>query len=191
MANRGVVMDTNYRNTAQILDYAQGVIAGSEYADVEGLVAKGERPASVPRTGPEPVVAECVSRADHDRQLMARLREVERDVATGWGDVGVLAASGYTARRLLAVIPGAGIPVVWLEDYDGSAVDAVKVGTIKRAKGLEFKQVLLAEVRTGDLGVGAPPDDGAERERWELLRRELFVGMTRARDGLWVGVTHP
>ena len=45
-------VDTNYRNTAQILDYAHGVIAGSEYADIEGLVAKGERPASAPPTLP-------------------------------------------------------------------------------------------------------------------------------------------
>ena len=25
------------------------------------------------------------------------------------------------------------------------------------------------------------------RERWHIERRELYVGMTRARDGLWVG----
>jgi len=32
------------------------------------------------------------------------------------------------------------------------------------------------------------PVDATERECWELRRRELYVGMTRARDGLWVGV---
>jgi len=150
-------MDTNYRNTVQIVDFAQEV------------------------------VAECVSRADHDRQLVARLRAVEQDVATGWGDIGVLAVSSFDARRLADLISGAGIPVVELQKYDGDVVDAVKVGTIKRAKGLEFKQVCLVGVRGGDSGGGAAPEGGAERERWELLRRELFVGMTRARDGLWVG----
>ncbi len=82
----------------------------------------------------------------------------------------------------------AGAPVVMLTDYDGAPVDAIKVGTIKRAKGLEFKQVLLPEVRADELGPAAPPQDPSERERWELRRRELYVAMTRARDGLWVGV---
>ena len=87
-----------------------------------------------------------------------------------------------------AALHAAGLPVVSLADYDGVPVDAVKVGTVKRAKGLEFKQVLMADVPLEAIGGGAPPEDGAERERWELRRRELYVGMTRARDGLWVGV---
>jgi ATP-dependent exoDNAse (exonuclease V) beta subunit len=33
---------------------------------------------------------------------------------------------------------------------------------------------------------GPPPDD-SYRERAERTRRELYVGMTRARDGLWLG----
>ena len=76
-----------------------------------------------------------------------------------------------------------------LTEYDGAPVDAVKVGTIKRAKGLEFKHVLLADAWPDDVeGPAKPPEDGAARERWELRRRELYVGMTRARDGLWVAV---
>ena len=62
------------------------------------------------------------------------------------------------------------------------------VGTIKRAKGLECKQVLLPDVTSADVG-GAPlPEDGTERERWSPRRRELYVGITRAREGLWVGL---
>jgi superfamily I DNA/RNA helicase len=73
-----------------------------------------------------------------------------------------------------------------LTDYSGAVTDRVKVGTIKRAKGLEFKQVLVARVREALLGTTAPEGDGV-RERWDIERRELYVGMTRARDGLWVG----
>jgi len=78
--------------------------------------------------------------------------------------------------------------MVALTDYDGVPMDAVKVGTVKRAKGLEFKHVLMADVPLEAIGGGAPPEGGAERERWELRRREPYAGMTRARDGLWVGV---
>jgi superfamily I DNA/RNA helicase len=104
------------------------------------------------------------------------------------GDVGVLCETKAAVGRAERALGEAGIPCVSLEDYDGTLFDGVKVGTIKRAKGLEFKQVLLPEVRPASLGDAPPPTDDVARERWELDRRELYVGMTRARDGLWVGV---
>ncbi len=188
VANRGVVLDTNYRNTREVLEFAHGVIAGSEYADIDGEIARGERPANVPRTGPEPSVVECVTKDEMNRLVVRHVEQVQTDVATGWGDIGVLSYSGYSANRIADALKAAGIPVVKLTSYDGSRVDAVKVGTIKRAKGLEFKQVVVANVSTSLLAGAAPPEDEVERERWELARRELYVGMTRARDGLWVGV---
>lgn len=188
VANRGVVLDINYRNTREVLEFAHTVIAGSEYADIEGEIARGERPAQTPRSGPAPSVVECVTKAELDRLVVRHVEHVQTGVSTEWGDIGVLAYSGYTANRIADALTGAGIPVVKLDKYDGSRVDAVKVGTIKRAKGLEFKQVVVADVDRSLLAGAAPPEEEAAQERWELDRRELYVGMTRARDGLWVGV---
>ncbi len=75
-----------------------------------------------------------------------------------------------------------------LTDHDGRSSSAVKVGTIKRAKGLEFKQVLVARTSAQLLETVWSSTDEAEYERRELERRELYVAMTRARDGVWVGV---
>jgi hypothetical protein len=188
LAGRGVVMDVNYRNTAQILDFASRMVAGDEFADIEGAVARGDAARAIARTGPEPVVQASQSWTDRDVQLVDRTRTVLREVGTGPGDVGVLCITRAGATRAAEVLRRAGIKVVMLDKYDGSEVDAVKVGTIKRAKGLEFKQVLLPDVRPHHIGDAEAPSDGAERERWERLRRELYVAMTRARDGLWVGV---
>ena len=142
----------------------------------------------VPRVGPEPVVLTCRSVRERELALVVRAADVCREVGTRPGDVGVLCVSNRGATRAAAVLREAGAPVVMLTDYDGAPVDAIKVGTIKRAKGLESKQVLLPEVRADELGDATPPEDPGERERWELRRRELYVAMTRARDGLWVGV---
>lgn len=65
-------------------------------------------------------------------------------------------------------------------DYDGTPRDAVKVGTAKRAKGLEFDRVYLPRIDSY-----LTEDGDAEPERVERERRELFVAMTRARNGLW------
>ena len=188
LAGRGVVLDVNYRNTAQILDFASRMVAGDEYADIEGAVARGDAPRAIARTGPEPVVQRSQSWTERDRQLLERTRSVLREVGTRPGDIGVLCVTRSGAKRAADVLRRSGTEVVLLEEYDGNAVDAVKVGTIKRAKGLEFKQVLLPDVRPHHIGDAEPPTDGAERERWDRLRRELYVAMTRARDGLWLGV---
>lgn len=62
------------------------------------------------------------------------------------------------------------------------------MGTIKRAKGLEFKLVLIPDIRH-EHTITAPPTDDTERERLDLTRLELYVAMTRARDGLWIGIS--
>lgn len=73
----------------------------------------------------------------------------------------------------------AGIPTVSLQQYAGRKSEAVRVGTVEGPR-----------VQAGAARAGRSPADPSEteRERRERGRRELYVGVTRARDGLWVGV---
>jgi len=187
IAGRGVVLDTNYRNTKQILQFASRLVAGDEYADIEGVVGPGEVPSRVERDGPPPTIDRCTSWSQREERLVRRVRAALTEVGTSSGDIGVLCLTRRSVRTFADALRRAGLPVVELTEYDGRPGEGIKVGTIKRAKGLEFKQVLLPDVRQ-DAVSGPPPGDGTERERWTLLRRELYVGMTRARDGLWVAL---
>lgn len=188
VAGRGVVLDINYRNTAQIVDFAQRLVAGDEYADIEGVLARGDVPSSVPRTGSDPVISRCANRRELNETMVRRVRSVIKDIGTGIGDVAVLCITRRAAMDATAALLAAGFPVVNLEEYSGVPLEAIKVGTIKRAKGLEFKQVLIPDIRP-EHTLTEPPVEDTERERWELTRRELYVAMTRARDGLWVGIS--
>ncbi|MCU1418335.1 MAG: nuclease, partial [Schumannella sp.] len=94
----------------------------------------------------------------------------------------------WHAREAAEALTEAGIPTVELEKYDGHSVDAVKVGTIKRSKGLEFKEVLVVRTPPHLVQADVVDPDEAAAERRLLQRRELYVAMTRAREGLWVGV---
>ncbi|MBO1031394.1 UvrD-helicase domain-containing protein [Tessaracoccus sp. SD287] len=187
VAGRGVVLDVNYRNTAQIVSFAQRLVDGSEYADIEGVVSQGDRPSSVPRSGPEPVISRFSGWRQMNEAMLARIADVTKEVSTGLGDVAVLCLTRRSAQAAATVLQKAGVPVVELEKYTGKPVDAVKVGTIKRAKGLEFKQVLIPDIRQNQTSMQPPAAESAF-ERWELTRRELYVAMIRARDGLWVGI---
>lgn len=179
IAGRGVVMSTNYRNTREIVEFASAVVDGDEFADIEGEVRARDAVGDVPRSGPLPVSQRFTDRATHDKELVAHFA----GLACPPGDVGVLCLTNQGVRDAVRALSAAGIPVLELTKYAGLPVNAVKVGTIKRAKGLEFKHVLLPRV---------PPSllDNADREdeAMTIHRRELYVGMTRSRDGLWVGV---
>ena len=186
VSGRGVVLDINYRNTAQIVAFAQRLVASDEYADIEGTLQRGDTPSAIPRSGPTPDHVWCDSWAQMNRATVARVIEVTRHDGTSYGDVAVLCATHAAANSVAAALRGAYVPVQPLEDYIGTPADAVKVGTIKRAKGLEFKHVLLSHV-PHHMTTPAPPVD-RDLERWVLGQRELFVAMTRARDDLWVGI---
>jgi superfamily I DNA/RNA helicase len=192
IAGRSVVLTTNYRNTTEIAEFSGLLVRGDSYTDLEGAPATADV-APAPRHGPRPVFTVFPSRAVHDRSLVERVRRIVADGADAGhpvrlGDIGVLALYPWHAAEAAEALAEAGIPTIDLAGYDGATRDAVKVGTIKRAKGLEFAEVLV--VRTPPYlvqGESVPLDD-ATAERTALQRRELFVGMTRARDGLWVGV---
>ena len=190
ISGRGVVLTRNYRNTVEIAAFASALVADDEIADIEGGPARSE-PAEIMRRGPRPVYTVFPSRSVHDKSLVERVRRIvaDSDGTTGFGDIGVLALYTWHATEAADALAEAGIPTIQLEKYDGHPVDAVKVGTIKRAKGLEFKEVLV--VRTPPHLVQTeldPRADDAALERRDLQRRELYVAMTRARDGLGVGV---
>ena len=134
-----------------------------------------------------PTITRFDSTLLHDRSLVEHVLSV-RAGGTGFGDVGVLALTNWQAGHMVKALNTAGIPTVELTAYSGRSVDAVKVGTVHRAKGLEFKQVLVARTPPALIDSAHAADD-ASGERRELDRRALYVAMTRARDGLWVGVS--
>jgi len=190
LAGRGVVTSTNYRNTKEILDFAEGIIADDEYLDIEGTPAKGDGPTSVARSGPAPLVVRFSNRATHDAELPRRVRELVTDEGTSLGDIGILSLTTFGVRAAIDSLKRANIPYIELTRYNGKPVDAVKIGTVKRAKGLEFKHVLLAQVPASLLPGPTSPatvEEGAAAEHTELQKRELYVAMTRASSSLWVG----
>ena len=187
IAGRGVVMTTNYRNTYEIVEFASSLVVGDEFVDIEGAISMADASREILRHGPTPTINKFASTTLHDRSLVEHVLAV-RATGTAYGDVGVLALANWQATHMVRALHAAGIPTVDLTKYDGQSVDAVKVGTVHRAKGLEFKQVLVGRTPKSLLE-SLPAADNASSERRELDRRALYVAMTRARDGLWVGVS--
>ncbi|MEZ0166811.1 3'-5' exonuclease [Kineococcus sp. LSe6-4] len=183
---RSTVLETNYRNASRIIETAVAVVASDAFADLDDSLEEGARRMEVARDGGVTVRIDAPDARSLDAALVAAVGDLAA-AGTSLGDCALLTATTTDASRYAGVLHRAGVPLVPLEEYAGQTCGRVKVGTIKRAKGLEFKHVFLPGLREGGSAVKAGESETAWRERLEVERRELYVGMTRARDGLWLG----
>ncbi|MFC9429494.1 UvrD-helicase domain-containing protein [Streptomyces sp. NPDC056987] len=200
--DRGQVLRTNYRNSKDILDAALAVVAEDSFEDIDGLRTPGRRDVDLTYHDGQVIRVSEPTEAEHDEALVAALRDLP---PAARADTAVLCPSLRAIGHYQRLLERSGVPVCLLEHYDGHPVDAVKLGSYRRAKGLEFKRVYLPDhdarltraPRTP--GTETPESVGTmtgtmtgtetetERERHELFRSQLFVAMTRARDVLWLG----
>lgn len=175
------VVHRNYRSTRQIGEAAAAYLAAA-------AIDVPEREADYVQDGPLPAVR-AVKTAYAETELLARyLREATRAFHLGLGACAVLAPSEATGQKLAARLRDAGVDATFMP---GRQLDlehpAVKVITLKSAKGLEFPIVALA----GFLEDPRPglPRQGTPEEIEEALlreRRTLYVAMTRAMRALLV-----
>ncbi|WP_405486441.1 UvrD-helicase domain-containing protein [Streptomyces sp. NBC_00096] len=196
--DRGQVLRTNYRNSKQILDAALTVVADDAFEDLDGTRTPGRREVDLTYHDGDVVRVTRPTVDAHDGELLDALRSLPDGALA---DTALLCPSVRAIGHYQRLLAQAGIPVCQLEHYDGRPVDAVKLGTYRRAKGLEFKNVFLprhdavlangtqAERAGGPAGGAAAGTEtqATAREREELWRSQLFVAMTRARDLLWLG----
>lgn len=187
---RSTVLDVNYRNTDAIVDFARHVVDGHAYDDGGDMVETGrDRSVTVTRTGTSPQVRSYREVDDHDLGLAGAIDDVCSTDDVAIGDVAVLVPTNAMVKKYRSRIEDLGYPTQKLRDYDGVTTDKVKVGTYPRAKGLEFKHVFMPRLEAERIGETrrAGEDEHTHAERMDLLRRQLWVSMTRARDGLWLG----
>ncbi|MEU4652301.1 UvrD-helicase domain-containing protein [Nocardia fluminea] len=176
---RGRVLRTNYRNREAVLRYSQRIDAGNTVDDLDGG-------AGVILRDSDPTLSDGhaedvhVSRRDIDRLLPRAIREAEIQPDS---EVAVVVNWPNEVFRYLRVLRRAGIDAIALENDDGSQVGPVKVGTVRRAKGMDFAAVFhITEEPPSDLAELS----GGARDRAEMLARQLLVATSRARDYLWV-----
>jgi hypothetical protein len=178
VTGRGAVLRVNYRNTAEILSTAARLVPSVRSGDPDD---DDSGASTAVRHGPVPVEVRCAGVDALDAALVAAVEAAGRRRG-GHAGSAVLCRHRVEVARCRRLLERHGLPVQALEEYDGSGGDAVKVGTYKRAKGLDLPAVFLPLPRPGAPGGGAAGLERAERED-----RELHVAMTRARDELWIG----
>ncbi|MCA9562218.1 MAG: UvrD-helicase domain-containing protein [Myxococcales bacterium] len=180
-------LKVNYRTTQKIREWSVSALRGMDIDDLDGGsdTLKGYHSL---RVGTPPTL---LSVASED----AALTEV-RGLLTGWlvgTDPSAICISARTnglVDRLCGALNEAGFESAVIDGDADLPEGAVRVATMHRMKGLEFKKVVLVGVHDGLVPLHLPDSafgDALSREEHE--RREqclLYVAATRARDELVV-----
>ena len=189
----------NYRTTRQNLDLAFGILDPGAYEDMEGR-AEEHRYVS-PRSGPEPLLIHASDRDQEIKKAGALLDwwlKEDRDASEEGAPetIAVLVRDRYQRDAVVTGLAQQGIEV---RPVDREAVGRGRpvVMTMHRAKGLEFRKVLLFDVSEDSIPRSLRDQRYSEADRTDALLRErslLYVAATRARDQLaisWSGRKSP
>lgn len=187
---RATVLKTNWRNGYWIWRAAHAFVEGIGFDDLEDDpsastdVEESEAPM---REGAHPGFW-IVPPADEAELAVEVVRETV-ELGAELGNAAILAPTNQRAKEIRSALSACSLPCEDLARYDGVHRPVVWVGTFHRAKGLEFKHVVV----TGLNAATWPPrrqglDPVAEDEARERDVRAAYVAMTRARDRLDVVV---
>ncbi|MYT16630.1 MULTISPECIES: ATP-dependent helicase [unclassified Streptomyces] len=183
----------NYRTTRQILGSANRLITGESFDDLDTGTDTLDGYRSV-LTGLAPQFWRAPDRLTEMRAVATLIKERHDEHGTRYSSMAVSVPDGNSAQEFANVLARAPycIPVVELgKDGVESDLDAVRIGTMHRFKGLEFQRVFLTSVGEGQVPhqrIEQHRRDNPDRYRQEEQRARslVFVAATRARDELVV-----
>jgi superfamily I DNA/RNA helicase len=186
---RSRVLTSNWRNTWSIWTASRAVMDGEAFDDLDedaGLRPTGEEPE--PLTVGVAAELHVLRSPGEELELLSALVQERVEGGVDGADIAVLVDVKRKGKDAIGALEAAGVQTSDLERYEGEHAEGVLVGTLKRAKGLEFKEVFIPGLSAAEWPSRwfVPPDLSPEQraERIALQLRTLFVGMTRARDRL-------
>jgi superfamily I DNA/RNA helicase len=187
---RSSKLKINYRTTHEILGWSLSVLGQGDFDDLDG----GSDTHNFAgyhsyRHGPMPTTAGHDRRAE---QMDAMAKQVSRWVDDGVAeeDIGVAARSqSRSFDRITQALEKAGRNYCILPTDLPRAI-GVRIGTMHRMKGLEFRRVAIVDLTDEWFPEPMALSDDDPAQRAADLQQEaclLYVAATRARDDLWVG----
>ena len=190
IVGRSHKLKKNYRTTAQILQWALTMLGEGEFDDLDsGIETQDFAGYHSVMSGPAPTMNGYRSPG---KQMDADVERIKSWIGDGIEphEIGVAARTSSSLDALERRLKDAGVAVEVIAQQLPRE-DGVKLGTMHRLKGLEFRAVLVIDADDETLPHPAALTSKYEDEvqhREDLQREQclLYVAVTRARDALAV-----
>jgi len=175
----------NYRTTRQIAEYASGILP-DEVQEAEG---ESVNPRAVSLLdGEEPQVQLYPSIGDETRALAVWLRHLTEEGFAPEQIAVVARTNKILQQRAKAAVKQAGLEA--LEMKDGAEGAGVRLATMHRVKGMEFRAVAVIGVEDGvvpnSYALKQQETEADRKAALALERQLLFVALSRPRENLWI-----
>ncbi len=170
-------LKVNYRTSEQIRAYAQAMLQGMEIDDFEGGVTTTVADRSIFK-GPIPDLVKCKEEGAEAKAVVLWTRNLIEKCGMASHEICVAPFK----PAIMVALNSAGIATYQLRPREmdpGSDEPGVRLGSMKRIKGLEFRAVAMACCDKQD-----PINNMAKSD--PLSRCERYVAATRARERLLI-----
>jgi superfamily I DNA/RNA helicase len=192
IVGRSAKLRINYRTSAQILNWAMALLGAETYDDLnEGTDSQDLAGYHSLLSGEPPAVCKARSAKEQSDELVKQILTWINDNSIDPSDIGIAARDSGSLTLVAGALSAAGIAHSVLQK-DLSTEEGVKLGTMHRMKGLEFRCVAVYDCDDDRMPMRAALTDKSVDElqhRHDLQHERclLYVACTRARNHLWVG----
>ncbi|MES1949835.1 putative DNA helicase [Salinisphaera sp. S4-8] len=189
---RSTTLKINYRTSQQIRMSADRLL-DQELSDVDGNTEARTGTVSL-FEGPTPEIRTFDDAADEVRYVADWL-SARVEVALQPGEIAVLVRSEEELDRGRQAIEQSGLKFAMLDEKVSPPGDAIALGTMHIAKGLEFRALAIMacddDVLPSYTRLASAADPATHEEIFATERHLLYVAMTRARDTLLLSGRNP
>ena len=184
---RSHILRINYRTTEQIRRFADRMLAGASDDFDDGTE---DRRSQSLLNGPSPTIKHFANQSEQEAFVLSQIQSLQKQGISP-REIAIFARSGKYLKPLRSVFHDARLDINDLSDNeDLSETGGINLGTMHRAKGLEFKAVFIVDcnhdVVPHSYTLSKVRDQGDYDAAYERERQLLYVAITRARDEVFV-----
>lgn len=191
---RSHILRINYRTTEQIRQFADAML-GYRSDDMDGGQESRKGTVSL-LSGPEPMMKGFNSQEEQQDFLVQQIETITQQ-GLAPEEIAIFARTNKAISEIEGVLKQVGLKCHNLRN-GASQESALNLGTMHRAKGLEFKAVFVVNVSDDQMPlrylVNRIKDAQLQKDMKLREMQLLYVSLTRARDELficWVGSKSP
>ena len=186
---RSSILKINYRTTEEIRKQALLVLKGISFDDLDEGFDLGDKCQSLTH-GEKPIVENFGNANDEFDFLLREVKKL-KDNGVSLTDICVVARTKKLVDDYIALFTRAGIRsyAVKRNKADDRSFDGLRVATMHRVKGLEFKYVFIAAVNNRIIPLSSAINKADAISEEESITSEkclLYVAMTRAQKGVYI-----
>lgn len=186
---RSSILKINYRTTEEIRKQALLLLKGISFDDLDEGFDLGDKCQSLTH-GEKPIVENFGNANDEFDFLLREVKKL-KDNGVSLTDICVVARTKKLVDDYIALFTRAGIRsyAIKRNKVDDRSFDGLRVATMHRVKGLEFKYVFIAAVNNRIIPLSSAinkTDAVSEEESITSEKCLLYVAMTRAQKGVYI-----